>query len=84
MTPGRRGVLRFPSPGEDWGRPGTVVVALAYPQSAYARSVHFPEKVLGAIATTLHALGTTAPGSAWLGVLSVGTGTALGAGLARF
>ena len=26
--PGRRGVLRFPSPGEDWGRPGITIARM--------------------------------------------------------
>lgn len=32
-TPGRRGVLRFPSPGEDWGRPGITIVRVTAPHS---------------------------------------------------
>ena len=32
-TPGRRGVLRFPSPGEDWGRPGITIARMTTPLS---------------------------------------------------
>ena len=31
--PGRRGVLRFPSPGEDWGRPGVTIARMTAPLS---------------------------------------------------
>ena len=31
--PGRRGVLRFPSPGEDWGRPGITIARMTTPLS---------------------------------------------------
>ena len=31
--PGRRGVLRFPSPGEDWGRPGVTSARMMDPHS---------------------------------------------------
>ena len=31
--PGRRGVLRFPSPGEDWGRPGITIARVTTPLS---------------------------------------------------
>ena len=31
--PDRRGVLRFPSPGEDWGRSGTTIAPMAVPLS---------------------------------------------------
>ena len=31
--PGRRGVLRFPSPGEDWGRPGVTIAPVTAPHS---------------------------------------------------
>ena len=31
--PGRRGVLRFPSPGEDWGRPGITIARVTAPLS---------------------------------------------------
>ena len=31
--PGRRGVLRFPSPGEDWGRPGNTIARMTAPHS---------------------------------------------------
>jgi GrpB-like predicted nucleotidyltransferase (UPF0157 family) len=30
-VPGRRGVLRFPSPGEDWGRSGTTIARMTAP-----------------------------------------------------
>jgi GrpB-like predicted nucleotidyltransferase (UPF0157 family) len=30
-VPGRRGVLRFPSPGEDWGRPGVTIAHMTAP-----------------------------------------------------
>ena len=33
VLPGRRGVLRFPSPGEDWGRSGTTIARMTAPLS---------------------------------------------------